>query len=281
MKKIRYGDIVAAVKDMCLEAAFDLPEDIVNSLKRSVMKERSSLGKSILKSLLENADIARKERMPLCQDTGYAVFFADLGDAVVIEGGLVTDAINEGVRLGYREGYLRASIVDDPVFRRKNTLDNTPAIIHLSIVQGDRLRLRLLPKGGGCENMSALAMLKPSEGTQGVIDFIVQATVKAGPNPCPPTIVGVGIGGTADVAAMLAKKALLRPLVGRHPDADYAKMEKAILDAINASGVGPQGVGGAVTALAVHIETRPCHIASLPVAVNFNCHSARFSERVL
>jgi fumarate hydratase subunit alpha len=193
----------------------------------------------------------------------------------------LTDAINDGVRLGYGEGFLRASIVADPVFKRKNTQDNTPAVVHLSLVEGDKLRLRLLPKGGGCENMTALAMLKPSDGMQGVVDFVVQTAIKAGPNPCPPTVIGVGIGGTADMAATLAKKALLRPLSARHPDPDFAKMERAMLEAINASGVGPQGLGGAITALRVHVETFPCHIASLPVAVNFNCHAARFSERIL
>jgi fumarate hydratase subunit alpha len=281
MRTIRYGDIVAAVREMCLEAAFDLPEDVLRLLKRSMMKEGSAIGKSIVKSLLENADIARRERMPLCQDTGFAVFFVDLGSSAVVEGGLLIDAINEGVGAGYREGFLRASIVQDPVFKRKNTLDNTPAAVHLSLVEGDRLRLRLLPKGGGCENMSALAMLKPSDGAQGVTDFVVQTAIKAGPNPCPPTIIGVGIGGTADLAAAIAKKALLRPPGKHHPDPDYAKMERTMLDAINASGVGPQGMGGAITALAVHIETCACHIASLPVAVNFNCHAARFSERII
>lgn len=281
MKTVRYGDIVAAVKEMCLNAAFDLPDDVARALKRSVNKERSGLGKSILKSLVENAAIAMETKAPLCQDTGFAVFFVELGSSVVIEGGLLTDAINEGVRLGYREGYLRASIVDDPVFKRKNTTDNTPAIIHLSLASGDRLRLMLLPKGGGCENMSAIAMLKPADGMEGIIEYVVQTVVKAGPNPCPPTIIGVGIGGTADMAGMLAKKALLRPLHASHPDPQYAKMEKTMLDTINASGVGPQGMGGGVTSLAVHIETFPCHIASLPVAVNFNCHAARFSERIL
>ena len=281
MKTVHYGDIVAAVKEMCLKAAFDLPDDVVQALKRSVNKERSGLGKSILKSLVENATIAVETKAPLCQDTGFAVFFVELGSSVAINGGLLTDAINEGVRLGYREGYLRASIVDDPVFKRKNTADNTPAIIHLDLTTGDRLRLMLLPKGGGCENMSAIAMLKPSDGMQGVVEYVVQTAVNAGPNPCPPTIIGVGIGGTADMAMMLAKKALLRPLHGSHPDSQYAKMEKTMLDTINASGVGPQGMGGGITTLAVHIETFPCHIASLPVAVNFNCHAARFSERIL
>jgi fumarate hydratase subunit alpha len=281
MKIVHFRDIVAAVREMCMKAAVELPDDVIHSLKRSVAKERSPLGQSIVKSIIENAAVAKRDNVPLCQDTGFAVFFIELGSSVIVEGGVLTDAINEGVRLGYREGFLRASIVDDPIFKRINTRDNTPAIIHLSMVAGDGLRIVLAPKGGGCENMSALAMLKPSDGMQAVIDFVVQTVIKAGPNPCPPTIVGVGVGGTADMAAILAKRALLRPLHNSHAIPEYAKMEKTILDAINASGVGPQGLGGSVTALAVHIETYPCHIASLPVAVNLNCHAARHVERVL
>jgi fumarate hydratase subunit alpha len=281
MKILRFSDIVAAVREMCMKAAVELPDDVTRCLKRSVAKERSSLGQSILKSLVENAAIAKRDAAPLCQDTGFAVFFVELGSSVIVEGGVLPDAINEGVRLGYREGFLRASIVDDPIFKRINTRDNTPAIIHLSMVAGDGLRIVLTPKGGGCENMSALAMLKPSDGMQAVIDFVAQTVIKAGPNPCPPTIVGVGIGGTAEVAAMLAKRALLRPLHKSHAAPEYAKMEKTILDTINASGIGPQGLGGSITSLAVHIETYPCHIASLPVAVNLNCHAARHVERVL
>jgi fumarate hydratase subunit alpha len=281
MRTVAFRDIVAAVKDMCLEAAFELPADVGLALKRSVTREKSPLGQSILNSLLENAAIAKRDRAPLCQDTGFAVFFVELGSSVCVEGGILTDAINEGVRLGYGEGFLRASIVDDPLFRRSNTRDNTPAIMHISIVAGDNLRIIVAPKGGGCENMSALAMLKPSDGMQGVIDFVVQTVVEAGPNPCPPSIVGVGIGGTAEMAALLAKKALLRPVRDFHPDPEYAKLEKTILDTINASGIGPQGLGGTITALTVHIETFPCHIASMPVAVNLNCNSARHAERVL
>jgi fumarate hydratase subunit alpha len=281
MRTVPWRDVVAAVKDLCLAAAYDLPDDVERALKRSLTKEQSPLGKSILKSLVENAAIARGRRVPLCQDTGFAVFFVELGSSAVIEGGALTEAINEGVRLGYREGFLRASIVDDPIFRRKNTGDNTPAIIHLSIVSGDRLRIMLAPKGGGCENMSAIAMLKPADGKEGVIDFVVRTVTKAGPNPCPPTVVGVGIGGTAEMAMALAKKALLRPLHEPHADPEYAELEKTILDAINASGIGPQGLGGSITALAAHIESHPCHIASLPVAVNLNCHAARHAERIL
>ncbi len=281
MRLVHFTDIVAAVGDMCLEAAFDLPDDVFRALKRSLTKEKSPLGQSLLKSVLENAAIAKKDRVPLCQDTGFAVFFVEIGSTVVVEGGVLTDAINEGVRRGYGDGFLRASIVDDPLFQRKNTRDNTPCVIHVKPVAGDKLSIMLAPKGGGCENMSALTMLKPSEGSRGVIDFVVRTVVKAGPNPCPPTIVGVGIGGTADMAAILAKKALLRPVRDPHPDPEYAKLENAILDAINDSGIGSQGLGGTVTALAVHIETFPCHIASLPVAVNLNCHAARHAGRVL
>jgi fumarate hydratase subunit alpha len=281
MKVLHFRDIVAAVREMCMKAAVELPDDVARCLKRSVTKERSALGQSVLKSLVENATIAKRDNVPLCQDTGFAVFFVEIGSSTLVEGGVLTDAINEGVRLGYRDGFLRASIVDDPIFKRVNTRDNTPAIIHLSMFDGEGLRIVLAPKGGGCENMSALSMFKPSDGMQAVIDFVVQTVVKAGPNPCPPTIVGVGIGGTADMAAILAKRALLLPLHKSHTTAEYAKMEKTILDAINASGVGPQGFGGSITSLAVHIETFPCHIASLPVAVSLSCHAARHVERVL
>jgi fumarate hydratase subunit alpha len=281
MKIVLFRDVVAAVREMCMKAAVELPDDVSRCLKRSVAKESSPLGQSILKSIVENAAIAKRDAAPLCQDTGFAVFFVDLGSSTIVEGGVLTDAINEGVAQGYRDGFLRASIVDDPIFKRINTRDNTPAIIHLSMFDGEGLRIVLAPKGGGCENMSALAMLKPSDGMQAVIDFVVQTVIKAGPNPCPPTIVGVGVGGTADMAAILAKRALLRPVHKFHAAPEYAKMEKTILEAINASGIGPQGFGGAITSLAVHIEPHPCHIASLPVAVSLNCHAARHVERGL
>ena len=281
MRTISYTSIVASVKDLCLEAAYDLPGDVADCLTASVAKEKSPLARSILESCIENAAIASRDRVPLCQDTGLAVYFVEAGSSVMVEGGTLTDAINEGTARGYAEGYLRASVVNDPLFRRKNTRDNTPAVIHVTIVAGDALRITLAPKGGGCENMGALAMLKPSDGTQGVIDFILKTVVAAGGNPCPPTIVGVGLGGTMEMAALLAKKALLRPMDKRHSDPDYARLEQEILGLINASGVGPQGLGGSTTALSVAIETFPCHIASMPVAVNLNCHAARHATRVL
>jgi len=217
----------------------------------------------------------------LCQDTGFAVFFIEIGSEVMIDHGTVAEAVNAGVREGYKKFFLRKSIVADPLFDRKNTFDNTPAVIHLSQVPGDKLHIVLAPKGGGSENMSALKMLKPSEGRQGVVDFVVNAVVSAGGNPCPPTIVGVGIGGTMEYAAYMAKKALLRKTGEASPDPRYADLEAEILAKINASGVGPQGLGGNTTALAVHIEFHPCHLASMPVAVNLNCHAARHAEVTL
>jgi fumarate hydratase subunit alpha len=281
MRTIPYTAIVSAVKDMCLEAAYNLPYDVAHGLRTAMEKEQSPLGRSIIESCIENAAIASRDRVPLCQDTGFAVYFVEAGSSVMVEGGILTDAINEGTRAGYAGGYLRASIVDDPLFLRKNTRDNTPAVIHLTLVPGDVLRITLAPKGGGSENMGAVAMLKPADGKQGVIDFVVKTVVAAGGNPCPPTMVGVGLGGTMEMAALLAKKALLRPIGGAHADSDYAQLEKEILFRINASGIGPQGLGGSITALSVAIETFPCHIASMPVAVNLNCHVARHSVRTL
>ena len=274
-KVIRFSDIVDAVKGLCLQAAFRLPDDTLKALQESLSPEKSPAGRSILNQCLQNASLASSESLPLCQDTGFAIFFVNIGSEVSVDGGILTDAINEGVRRGYKEGYLRNSIVKDPLFNRINTGDNTPALIHIDMIKGDTLSITLLPKGGGCENMSSLAMLKPSDGKEGIIDFIVSTVVKAGGNPCPPVVVGAGIGGTADKAALLAKKALLRRIGSSHADPQYAGLEKEILTRINDSGVGPQGLGGTVSALAVHIETFPCHIASMPVAVNLNCHSAR------
>ncbi|NLG19455.1 MAG: fumarate hydratase [Fibrobacter sp.] len=274
-KVIKFSDISDAVKELCLQAAFKLPDDTLKALQESLTIEKSPAGRSILNQCLQNASLASSESLPLCQDTGFAIFFVNMGSEVSVDGGILTDAINDGVRRGYKEGYLRNSIVKDPLFNRINTGDNTPALIHIDIVKGDMLSITLLPKGGGSENMSSLAMLKPSDGREGIIDFIVSTVVKAGGNPCPPVVVGAGIGGTADKAALLAKKALLRQIGSSHADPQYAGLEKDILARINDSGVGPQGLGGTVSALAVHIETFPCHIASMPVAVNLNCHSAR------
>ena len=267
-----------AVAALCLKAAYDLPEDVLKVITDSLEKETSARGKSFIRQYIENAAIARRERMPICQDTGFAVYFVKLGEEVKIEGGSLNDAIAEGTARGYREGYLRCSIVNDPLFKRKNTRDNTPPVIHIELVHGDKLSVTLAPKGGGSENMSALKMFAPSAGKNGVIDFVVNTVVNAGGNPCPPTIVGVGIGGTFEKVAYLAKKALLRKIGEHNPDPEYAQLEIEILEKINASGVGPQGLGGDVTAFAVHVEYFPCHIASLPVAVNLNCHAARHAE---
>jgi fumarate hydratase subunit alpha len=275
MREIHFNTIVESVRTISLKAAFELPEDVRRRLEILYSRENSTTAKKILSQLLENADIAAKEKLPICQDTGTAVLFVEIGNEVIITGGLLPDALNEGIRQGYKDGYLRKSLVDDPLFERINTKDNTPASIHYGYVHGDKLTITILPKGGGCENMSQLAMLKPSDGKEGIIEFIVSSIIKAGGNPCPPVIVGIGIGGTADNACCLAKKALLRKIGSVHINKQYAELEQELLLNINNSGVGPQGFGGYSTALAVHIETAPCHIASMPVALNLNCHAAR------
>lgn len=275
MRKIQFETIVDAVSRMCISAACNLPQDVLQSLQNSLLTENSPSGKQLIEQCIKNASLAASMQLPICQDTGFAVFFVTAGSDLSISAGTITDAINEGVRKGYSEGFLRNSIVNDPLFDRKNTGDNTPAVITTEIVPGDKLTITILPKGGGCENMSALAMLKPSDGKEGVIDFVVNTVAKAGGNPCPPVIVGVGIGGTADKAACIAKKALLRPVGSQNKDPRYNLLEQQILSGINDCGNGPQGLGGTTTALAVHIETFPCHIASMPVAVNLNCHAAR------
>lgn len=275
LRKIPYGDVVAAVTRCCFEAACQLPQDVLETIRAAAERESNELGRDFLKQYIENATLASETPMPICQDTGFAVYFVEMGEQLMIDGGSIYQAIAEGTARGYQEGYLRKSIVSDPLFKRKNTGDNTPPIIHLTLVPGDRLSVVLAPKGGGSENMSALKMLKPSDGRQGVVDFVVDTVVRGGGNPCPPTVVGVGIGGTFEKAAFLAKKALLRHLGEAHPDSEYAELERDILAKINASGVGPQGLGGDTTSFAVHIEHHPCHIASLPVAVNLNCHAAR------
>lgn len=281
MRFISFDAIVKAVELMCLTAAFNLPGDVFQALEKARESETSPLGRSILEQCLENARIAQTQRVALCQDTGVAVFFVEIGEDVKVEGGHLYEAIQEGTRRGYQAGFLRKSIVRDPIFDRTNTQDNTPAIIHIDIVSGDKITIFLAPKGGGAENMSALKMLKPLMGKQGVMDFVVDTVVSAGGNTCPPVIVGVGIGGNFEKVAYLAKKSLLRTIGEKNPDPRYADFEAEILEKINASGLGPQGLGGVNTALAVHILTHPCHIASLPVAVNINCHSARHAKMVL
>ncbi len=274
MRSIRYDDIVAVVRDACIKANLELPDDVFAALKEKLEVEPSETGREILNQLIENARIARSDGIPICQDTGTAVVWVELGQDVRIEGGFLMDAINEGVREGYVEGYLRKSIVADPL-RRVNTGDNTPAHVHVELVPGDSLRLTILPKGGGSENMGSLAMLTPAEGREGVKRFVIESVEKAGANPCPPGIIGIGIGSTFDGVALLAKKALLRPIGQRHPDPFYAEFEMELLEEINSLGIGPQGLGGLITTLDVHIEVAPTHITSLPVAVNINCHAAR------
>ncbi|HHV62733.1 MAG TPA: fumarate hydratase [Firmicutes bacterium] len=274
MRDIYVSEIVEAVQGLCIEANCDIGDDVLKALGAAMEVEESEQGREAIRQIIENNMIARDDLIPACQDTGLAVVFVELGQEVHIAGGSLCDAINEGVRRGYVGGYLRKSVVRDPL-RRENTGDNTPAFIHISVVPGDRLTITVAPKGAGSENMSAIAMLPPSAGEDGVKEFVIETVRRAGPNPCPPVIVGVGIGGTFEGAAILAKRALLRPLGERNSDSFYAGMEDELLRRINDLGIGPQGFGGRVTALAVHIEVMPCHIASLPVAVNLNCHASR------
>ncbi len=276
MREIPVQQITEAVKNLAIRANTELGGDVLQALKRALELEESPQGKDILQKLILNAEIAKSEKIPICQDTGFAVIFVELGQEVHITGGLLEDAINEGVKLGYSEGYLRKSICHP--FTRENTGDNTPAVIHVHLVPGDSFKLIFAPKGGGSENMSRVTMLTPAAGVQGIRDFVVQRVKESGPNPCPPTIIGVGIGGTFEKAAILAKKALLRELGSKNPDPELAKLEEEWLESINKLGIGPQGLGGRITSLAVHIEMMPCHIASLPVAVNVQCHAARHKE---
>ena len=281
MREISVTDIANTMVRLCQEANFDLGADVLDSLKRARDKEESPLGRQVLDQILENDSIATNENIPICQDCGTAVVFLEVGQDAHIIGGDLYTAVEEGVRQGYKEGYLRKSIVGQPFSARVNTKDNTPAVIHLDMVPGNRLKITVMPKGGGSENMSRLAMLTPAKGRQGVIDFVVNSVAEAGSNPCPPVIVGVGIGGTADKAMILAKKALLRRVGEPNPDPEIAELEREILERVNSLGIGPQGFGGRITALAVHAEVFPTHIAMLPVAVNLQCHAARHKEAVL
>ncbi|MCD8141181.1 MAG: fumarate hydratase [Planctomycetaceae bacterium] len=280
MREITSDAITAAVRDMCIEANLVLPGDVAERIRQTSQSEPWPGAKDTLEKLVENMEIAKRDSMPLCQDTGMAVVLVQLGQDVHITGAYLNDAINEGVRQGYNQGFLRKSVVADPL-RRKNTGDNTPALIHVEIVPGDKIHLTVAPKGFGSENMSRLAMLAPSAGEKGVKDFVVETARIAGPNPCPPIVVGVGIGGSFDRVALQAKKALQRPINQPNPDPYYADMEKELLERINALGIGPQGFGGMTTALGVNIETFPTHIAGLPVAVNINCHVTRHVSRDL
>jgi fumarate hydratase subunit alpha len=281
MRFVKACTITDTIERLCIEANISLNQDVMNSLRRNRDTEVSHTGRVVLDSIIENAEIAKDEGVPMCQDTGMAVVFAEIGQQVHITEGSITQAINEGVRRGYEKGYLRKSIVRDPV-DRINTGDNTPAVIHYDIVDGDSIRLVLVPKGFGSENMSALKMLKPSDGIDGIYEFIIKTVEDAGPNPCPPIVVGVGIGGTMEKAAILSKKALLRPLDARGDIVEYVReLEERLLEDINRIGIGPAGIGGSTTALAVNIEVFPTHIAGLPVAVNISCHALRHAEAVI
>ena len=280
MREISVKDVISRVKDLCIDANYNLGEDVEKALKEGYQKEESPTSKETLNQIIENVQIAKQGEFPLCQDTGFAVVFVDMGDQVFVKDGNLFDAINEGVRQGYKEGYLRKSILGDPI-ERKNTGDNTPAVIHMNVVKGDKLKITVAPKGGGSENMSEVKMMKPSDGVEGVKEFVIDMVRRSGSNPCPPIIVGVGIGGTFEKCAEMAKRALLREVGERNPNPFYAKLEEELLEKVNKLGIGPQGFGGRVTALDVHIETYPCHIASFPAAVNIQCHAARHKEAVI
>lgn len=280
MREIDTEVIQEAVKELFMKANYFLNDDIMDSLKIHKDQEVSEIGKEILGKIIENAELAANKEIAMCQDTGMCIIYVEIGQEVILKGQYITDAINSGVRQAYQEGFMRKSVVADPL-RRKNTGDNTPAVIYYDFVKGNNVKLQVMPKGFGSENMSTVKMLKPSDGVAGVIDFVVEAVRTAGSNPCPPIIVGVGIGGTMDKAAYLSKRALLRPINIPHPDCYYEELEKTLLDKINNLGIGPQGLGGITTALAVNIETFPTHIAGLPVAVNITCHASRHEEMTI
>lgn len=279
MRVVKSIEITDKVKNMCIDANINLGNDVVDAINKSLDKEESPLGKNILNILLENTKIAKENNIPICQDTGMAVFFVKLGQNVIVEGDTIEEAINEGVRKGYEEGYLRKSVVE-PI-NRINTKDNTPAIIHYEMTKGEEICIEFAPKGFGSENMSKLKMLKPSDGVEGIKKFIIDTVSEAGPNPCPPIVVGVGIGGTVDKCAQIAKKALLRNVGENHENEEISKLEKELVTSINNLGIGPQGLGGNTTTLAVNIETFPTHIAGLPVVVNINCHASRHKKVII
>ena len=279
MRKISATKITEVVEEEVIAANLVLGQDMVEALHRARDVEESEVGRDILERLIENAQLAQSQAIPICQDTGVVVVFVELGQEAIIVGGDLKEAIEEGVRRGYKKGYLRKSVCHP--FTRQNTGDNTPAIIHIDLVPGSQLRLWVVPKGGGSENMSALYMLPPSASWKGVKEKVVETVVRAGPNPCPPTIVGVGIGGNFEQCALLAKKALLRPVGSTNPDPELRDMEQQLLEEINRSGIGPQGLGGRVTSVAVHINMMPCHIASLPLAINIQCHANRHREIIM
>jgi len=279
MRIIKADIISREVPRLAVEANYFLGSDMRNALQKGLDEEKSEVGKEIFQQLINNANIAAKEKMPICQDTGFAVVFIDIGNEVHIDGDIY-DAVNKGISQGYKDGYLRKSIVENP-FDRVNTGNNTPAVVHLRFVPGDKVKIIVAPKGGGSENMSKINMLKPADGIEGVVDFVLNTVDQAGANPCPPIIVGVGIGGTFEKAALLAKRSLLRPINDRNSDEKIAELEDELLKKVNQLGIGPLGLGGIKTALSVKIEIFPCHIASLPVAVNLNCHAARHKECII
>lgn len=280
MREIKCQDIIKTVKQMCIEAACDLPADVFKALGTKNNEETYPLAKKTINVLLDNANLAHENKMPICQDTGMAFIYLTIGQEIHVDGDLKA-AINEGVRQGYQEGYLRKSVVNDPLFERNNTQDNTPAIIYFDIVAGDEFKIVLAPKGFGSENMSQIKMLKPSDGVQGVKDFVLKVVNDAGPNACPPMVIGVGIGGSFDKVTMLAKQAMMREIGTHHHDDRYAKLEAELLEMINDTGIGPAGYGGKTTALSLNIETFPTHIAGMPVAVSICCHVARHKEAKL
>ena len=280
MRNIHCKDITECVKNLCIKANCILNDDVYNAISKAFEYEESEIGKDILKKIMENANIASDKMKPICQDTGMAVVFIELGQDVHIQGGLIKDAVNEGVRLGYKEGYLRKSIVFDPLIR-ENTKDNTPALIHYDIVEGDNIKITVAPKGFGSENMSRIFMLKPSDGRNGIINSVLETVVNAGSNPCPPMVIGVGIGSDFEGCALLSKKALLRP-IGVFSDKEHLKsIEEELFNKINSLGIGPQGLGGRFTVLGVNVLSAPTHIAGMPVAVNVSCHVTRHAEDIL
>ena len=279
MREIHVDEIRDQVAQICIEAAYNLSDDVLTAFDRALETETEPAAREIIGLLKENARIAKDEHIPLCQDTGIAIFFVEIGQDLRIKNGFIVDAINEGVRKGYKEGYLRKSVVD-PLTRR-NTGDNTPAIIYTELVPGDKLKISFMPKGAGSENMSVIRMLRPTEGIEGIRSFVLECVLKAGANPCPPVVIGVGIGGDFEKAALIAKKSLLRAIGSPNPKLELASLEEMLLKAVNKTGIGPEGLGGKVTAMAVHVESYPCHIASLPVAVNINCHAARHKTIIL
>lgn len=279
MKEISTSLISETIEKLCIQACYHIGDDVKELLEEAQKKEESPYGIQILGQILDNIDASKEEQLPICQDTGMAVIFLEIGQDVHISGGSLTEAVNEGVRRGYQKGYLRKSVLSP--LKRVNTGDNTPAVIHTEIVEGSQLKITAAPKGFGSENMSSLAMLKPSDGIEGVKNFVLDTVTRAGANPCPPTILGIGIGGTMEKAAYIAKKALLREAGKPNPDPELADLERELLEKINATGIGPQGFGGRTTALAVHIDTFPTHLAGLPVAINVQCHAARHAEAIL